>query len=332
MIEGIQPKLLAMAGPRFAHYLGMDWERDRNRIIRLINEFRDLLHIDPNMPNIFSHKAFCITPSQWSIGCLNSCDCTGDKFTGFTLPLELENVLEAWIDDEPITDLHSKWWEGKVCRLTNNTPTHDRLIVRTGQVSATQRPMIKSSPLQFYSDGNDGAEIRLRIMDIDGDIIPYTVTIEAGGVVETEEHVYGIDSISSSRLDGNCVIIADDDGYEITRIDGRIAMPQYPIYKIKAPCRDSVLIQGDQRYMEICHDDEIVEIGSPAIIKAAAKFLRYDDEGTDVAEINISDRNLNRVKQLIRGALKRKTGNNTVDGNPMTGERYGIEPIQLHGN
>lgn len=318
MIEGIQPKPLYEVGPIFAGYLGLDWCRDRSKVVTLLNEFRDLLHIDPDFPNMFTHKSFCINPSCFPISCRNTCSCGEDTFKGFTLPRELENIEQAWVDDDPI-DLHSKWWEGRCGIVGNGTPIDSYKIVATGEVSPTQRMLRRPSVLKFYSEGNHKKEVIVWAHDIDGDLTSYKVKIRKGEVVELQEYINHIDSVSIPKLDGCEIKMYDDEDYLLSSYDGSQRTPQYPVYKVLAPCKNNIRIHGKQKFRELYFDDQIVEIGSLTILKAAAKMMRYDDEGTDVNEMNISDRNKRKLVRLIKGAIKRRRGGNVQDGSILTG-------------
>ncbi len=88
---GLEPTTVAKAGALMAPYLGLAWPRDRDEVLSKINDFRDILYVDPNL-TLFNNVMECIAVSTYPLGCVRGecdpCDSSA-SFQGFTLPEHL---------------------------------------------------------------------------------------------------------------------------------------------------------------------------------------------------------------------------------------------------
>jgi hypothetical protein len=326
--EYLMPKLLSEVGPYFAKHLGLDWCENREEVLTAINEFRELLHIHPNVPDLFTHLYFCIKPSRFCLDCQNYCSCN-THFLGFTLPESIVNIEQSWLDTQPTT-IHSKWYEGHNGIKHNMSALEPGTIIYTGKVSPVQRMQPSPSHLMFSSKGNEGKKVYVEYYNIDHEIVKDEITIRANSVVGSSNMSFGVCSIVLSELD-NPLLLTDEEGYELAHYSGRFTVPQFKLYKVAIQCDSKILIQGKQKFFDLCFDEEIVEIGARNILKEIAKYFRYSDSGTDSEESNAALRAEQRFIQLIRGATDNQRGEEHQDGDRHHGRTMKLGGHKLKG-
>ena len=312
MIKGIQPKPLIEVGKMFAHYLGKNWERDRNEIVDIINEFREYLYIDPEMPDLFTEKYYCLSISTFHDVCTCTCSCEGNKYKGVVIPDDIDGILDVWVDNEPLRT-HSRWWEGRVGRITGNNIT--KSTIPTNQIRPTRRMMRKAGDLVIHATNahDNGKEVVIDYIDCLCDVQKVKVTLDEKSPKIIKD-VHGIKSISSpSDLAGSWKL-SESDGYELGEYTKHNSIPQYQVLKISvSDCAcDKVLIQGNQKFEPVCYDHDIVEVGSRVIIKHAASMLTYDD-ALDTPSLSKSELERRKMLSLVLGAFDRNKGKQEQD-------------------
>ena len=311
MTKGIQPKPLIEVGQIFAKYLGKDWIRDRNEIVDVVNEFREYLYIDPEMPNLFNDRYYSIELSEFHEDSHSTCTCAGNKYRGLVLPDDIDGILNVWTDQKPLRT-HSRWWEGRVGRVDGDKITNS--TTPQNQISPTRRTMRSAGDLHIisYNAADNDKTVVIEYVDCLCDTVKVRVSLDEKSP-KVIKGVHGIKSISSSGSLVGSWKLTESDGYELGEYTKHNSIPQYQVLKVSVDnCVDKVLIQGNQKFQPVCYDHDIVEVGSTIIIKHAARMLTYDD-ALDTPSLSKSELDRRKMLDLVSGAFARNRGQEKED-------------------
>mgnify|MGYP000253526360 CR=1 FL=1 len=167
VIDGIQPATVLEVGQIVADAMNKDWCKDRKEIVDYINRFREDLYLMYSEFKLFTNKWYCMELQCFPQKCLPLSDCSGnDKYYGITIPEDIDGLLGAWENHEPLRT-YSKWWEARVGIVSANQPQTHMSTTLVHEQSPTQRSLTKTIPLQFYADNeDDSGKIVTIIVDV----------------------------------------------------------------------------------------------------------------------------------------------------------------------
>lgn len=326
MIDGIQPTTVLEVGQIIAEAMGKDWCRDRKEIVDYINRFREDLYLMYPEFKLFTNKFYCLKVCCYPEDCMMTCSCDGDSYYGVTLPEDIDGVITVWEDGEPMRT-YSKWWEGRVGRITKDRPRTELSATLVHEQFATQRPLQCPSALQVFAssteDTNKVFTIRARTyMRRDQE---FAIKLVGEGLVKIPETVLAIHAVVVPHDLCGSVTLAQEDGYELDEYSGYDTVPSRRRLKISTPCpTGQVLVHGNQKFKPIYFDTDIVEVGSRRILETAARMYRYGETGTDSSEIAKANIEEAKMKKLIKGALERSRGKMSQDPSQFVRRRSSL--------
>ena len=312
MSSVLQPKSVGEVGQIMAEYLGRDWCKDRVKILRHINELREMVYLE--WPKLFTNKFYCCEVECFPEDCMSTCKCSPNHYKGITIPLDIDGVLNVWENEEPLIN-RSKWFEGREGRkLSSEGQCMETILVH--QTFPTERAMPEPGFLKVFNhDGADAGKIITVKVKEGKDLCPkeYNFEMVSDGFVTTGDLVFEIESVVLPGDLVGCVSLYVDD-FELSCYPPKVSVPCYRRLKILTPCgTGQVLLHGSQKFQDVCFDNDITEIGSRIMLKEAAKMFRYGDTGTEADEIAKGQRAEQKLRELIRGAIKRDRGNSHQD-------------------
>jgi hypothetical protein len=316
MSDGIQPDTVLNVGQIMAEALGKDWCRDRKEIVTYINRFREDLYLMYPEFKLFTNKFYCLELQKFPEECLRTCGCGGATYTGVTIPNDIDGILSVWEDHVPLRT-YSKWWEGRVGRITNSEPQTSLSSTLVHQQFPTERNLTRPSKLKIYasSSEDDCKVVIIKAKTLLSKNQEIRCILRGDGIMETKEVVTAIHSVVlPSDLHGTVSLLQDDE-YELSEYNSYDIVPSFRRLKINADncCSKQVLIHGNQKFKPVCFDSDIVEVGSRRIIETAARIYRYGETGTDLAEERKALREEAKLRKLIKGALDRQRGKSSQD-------------------
>ena len=315
MIDGIQPTTVLEVGQIMAEAMGKDWVRDRKEIVDYINRFREDLYLMYPEFKLFTNKFYCLEICCFPEDCLSPCSCSGNTYRGVTLPEDIDGVIGIWEDHTPLR-IYSKWWEGRVGRVTKDQPRTDLSATLIHEQFATQRPLQCPSILKIYASSSEdtGKIFMINARTMFKRSQEFTVELHGDGIVRLPEEVTAIHSVTvPSGLHGT-ITLMQEDGYELDVYSGYDTVPARRRLKISSECpSDRVLVHGNQKFKPVFFDSDIVEVGSRRIVETAARVYRYGETGTNEDEIRKAAIEESKMKKLIRGALERTRGKASQD-------------------
>lgn len=304
IVDGLQPDYLNNVINILAEYMGKDACRDRDELLRYINEFREMLYIDNRVPRLFDECFYCIEPSCYPMDCYNHCKCD-NTFQGFILPEELDSIEQAFVDNEPLR-IHSTWWEARVGRQTGKCITNS--ITPTDKIFPTQRALQHPSDIIFLAESEKDCGKKIIVTILDDCLMDQKIEVELNDQIpQCIDNAHAIIDVQIPKKLEGCVTMQQEDGFILSQFNKYTTVPRYRLYKVNVgKCKDRILIKGKKKFRKICWDSDIVEVGSCLILKEFAKYIKYGEDSLDTGEINKADRSKAEMYRLIGSAYENK--------------------------
>lgn len=298
------------AGSVMAEPLGLEWPRDRERIVKKINEMRlEIRNRYPEAP-IFRECAYVVP--------LFGIQDTPGRFTGFTLPEDVASLSAVWFEDEA-TVLRSRWREA-----------HTGIISKSA-IEVEVVPMMHSSPteadicpegdlLQFKAslECDDGKRMEVRIKKPCGQEKRLRVPLNSKDWMTSKSRVVEIISvILPEDLCGTVTLREQSSRRVLSIYQPGYEVPAYQRFKVATGCpgkHSCVVIKGPKVFKEVHADTDIVEIGDLNVLKYAASYLRYSDTTTDRSDLQRANFDLQKMGEQLNGVMARLEGNSQQDG------------------
>lgn len=295
-----------------AKALGMSWVADRFEVVEHLNKYRALLYHSYEKFKLFDDSFHCICVQNFVAEC-------GEAYQGFTLPEDILGSEAVWSYGKPLT-LRSRWRES---HTGIGVKGYGRVeAVQMPETFATERDLQKISKIKIYSPSADdeGKKVYIEVLDASNKIQKLMFCLVGDGFAVNKVKVRKILSVSlPAELHGH-LLLAQEDGYELSEYTPWETVPTYRRIKVKSQnCPSTVIVQGTKRFTEIYFDHDIVEVGSQLIIEAAGKFFKYGDTTTDQKEIQTAEYHRNKMEGYLKGEIARTRGNAIQDGSPFKG-------------
>lgn len=309
--------------------MGKKLPRDRKAMIKNVNRYRNMLYTMFNEICLFDDYEVCLPVQCFRLNC-SGCAC--DQYYGFVIPHDMDGLMGVWQNNASMT-LPSRFHELHTSKHTK--ADNDLEAIPVNGDFPTQGEMTKASRLTMFGpDPRDaGKEVTLQVVDSDG--IQRTLKF----TLDNTQHVF-VDLVVCRII--SVVLPADRCGnVELWQQDGEVLLseyahtsPQVPCfrrYKLSKSCPSKcVLVQGTRKYVPVCNDEDIVEIGGIVLLEAAAVYLRYnssvDAEQKQLARIAKSE-----MIDSLNGTLARKRGRNVEDGPPVMKPARRVRSSKLRG-
>jgi hypothetical protein len=312
-MTGIDPITLAEAGPVMARAYGLDWEQDRNEVVRHVNRYRELLFSLYNTFKLFDSSYHCIEVSKYRINCQSD-----GTYNGIALPPDIVSVEDAWENSEPMK-IRSHWREGH--SGVGLTTARKLDLIEVGQAFPTERDILCPAGIKIFAGGDDdgGKIVLVEGRDPDGKPLKAHIELIANGWSVTRRKRFAqIDRVALPPKRCGEVRIATADGHLLSVYAPWETVPSYRRFRVGHRCEAStIVIKGAKKFIPIFFDSDIVEVGNSLIIEAAGNYFKYDDSTTDANELKRADRDFGKMKSLLDGAISRHSGGAVQDGNPF---------------
>lgn len=313
---GIDPTTVEHAGAIMAGTLGLNWPRDRSAILEYINDFRDLLYNSYQDLKLFDNVFHCICISSFPEMCGHPCDAS-PCYQGFVLPDDVASVESAWEYGLPLK-VRSRWREAHFGLDSQDTPRID--IVEMAEQTCTERALQSVCGLKVYCETAEDSGLKVRVEAImhDGERKTLCFDLRADGWAVVNRPVRQIVSISLPPGRKGNIVLAQSDGYQLGVYGPHETVPVYRKFRVVTLCRSgTVLIQGAKRFVPVCNDHDVVEIGSRMILKSAASFLKFRENTTERKDLNRAAYDKTEMGGYLVGLQARHRGNASQDG-PIT--------------
>jgi|TARA_R100000084_G_scaffold109319_1_gene75675 hypothetical protein len=293
----------------------MDTVRNRDEIVKNVNRYRNNLYNLFQRLRLFSDYTVCLKLRQYILPC-NQGNC--ETYYGVTLPIDMDGVMAVWEGTNPL-DLRSEWFEDREGRKSQNRG--DTEVVPIPGTSPIENDMCQVSRLRMYAHRSEdvGKKVNVTVIDTSGQtqILEFSLLSDTHAVVDVE--VCQIKSVTLPRDLCGKVDLFQDNGNKLlsTYIPG-ITVPCFRRYKVITECPSGcVYVKGTQKYVPICDDIDVVEVGDVLVLEAAARYLRYY-ESQESKEQRRSAIDKQLMEDNIRGILSRRRGKSQQDGPAIT--------------
>ena len=314
-MTGIDPKPVYEILPDFARELGLDPCRNRQEIMRQLNLLRERWYSDSLIPNLFDNHMFCMEVQCFRLKCLSDCHCE-ETYYGFNLPEEVDGIVDAWEDKEPL-HLRSRFWESRFGRKTRCE--HKLALTLMPEMFVTQADLEAPDQLWIKAGPNDGnKEGELLYVDSEGKEQKWRYTTKADGIAKLPEDAYSINKIVLPSGLEDCLELLTAGGKLLGRYSGKDLVPCFRRVKLSGTyCPELVLIQGHHKFRDLRYDYDVVEIGSRLILQHGARFVKYGDEGTDGDENSRGFTEYAQMIKFIEDRWNRMQGGMHEDESPL---------------
>lgn len=314
MATGINPTIIANAGPIMAKAMGFDWEKDRRECVEYINKFRLLCYTLYEQFKLFDDTFHCICVSTFTSEC-------SEPYQGFTLPSDVLGAEVVWSCGVPLK-IRSRWRESHTGIGVNQLGRIEAVLL--AESFATERDIKKVTKIKIFTEheNDNGKKVYLEVIDASGKQRRVAFTLISDGFAVSPTKVRKILSVSLPVGRCGSLKLMQEDGYELSEYTPWETVPTYQRMKIKSLTHPStVILQGTKRFVNIYFDHDIVEIGNALIIEAAGKYFKYGESTTDAKELQTAEFHLAKMKSYLVGEIARHRGHAVQDGSPFKGPK-----------
>jgi hypothetical protein len=294
-MSALLPTTLAAAGAIMAPKLGKQWPLARRDVVASVNKFRSRIFKELQPESDLATIWFRVCPQSYHDG--------GISYNGFSLPREMAGLTGVWRCTQPLA-VGTEWRES----YEGLEPSGRSLTPLTNAGSyPTERGLRCASNLRFYSESDTGTVVA-RGFDSTGKRLTTSIALRKDEWMVTPQLYRRIESIVLPTL-SNRVILADNEGYELSHYMPGETVPSYPRYKYNNTCGEcaSLIIRGPRQFVEIGCDTSVVEIGDREVLENAATWIRYENS-KDRAEQDLSQIAEARMVRAIQQALTTARG------------------------
>lgn len=295
-MSAFNPVTLLEACRIMAPKLGKQFPLSRSEVIAAVNRARLLFYDILQPASAFSQVMLRIRPSTFS-------DHPGGVYTGFTLPREVDSLNGVWHCNVPVR-IASEWREIYEGIPPNRNWIGDQ-VISAGQ-TPTERSMRKVSKLRVFSDGDNTGSVVLRGFTWGSRRLAASLNLQSNDWFESPLPFTSLENVVLPEL-RNRVILADEDGYELSHYYPGESVPSYARYKCPRSCV-SFIVSCVRRYIEISCDTQVVEVGDRLVLESAATGLRYE-HSKDTSEQRLSRNAFQDMKERLASVLNRTRGN-----------------------
>jgi len=317
MSVGLDPTTVDRAGPWMADATGYDWVNDRSQVVDYLNDYRNTLYNLYSELKLFNDVFHCICIQTMPYKCASLCTSQIQTFQGFTLPEDVLSVEAAWESNFPLK-IRSRWRESHTG--IGGGSTHRVEIVEMAERTPTERPLRSVTPLKVFAEHLDdkGLVVTLEVLDGSGlhKTLDFTLTPNAWAHMPVP-----VGQIISVRLPAGLrgqVTLSEDNGHELSIYRPSETVPLYRRFRIASNCPSGVVqIQGVKRFVPICFDHDIIEVGDKLVVQAAGSFFKYREGTTDTKEINRAEYDRSEMGRQLEGLVARHRGNAVQDNSAV---------------
>jgi hypothetical protein len=315
MPTGLNPCTVAEAGPVMARAMGYSWENDRSEVVEYLNKFRLLLFTDYDKFKLFDDTFHCICVQTFTSEC-------GESYQGFSLPNNILGVEAIYSYGIPLR-LRSRWRES---HTGQGVHSYGRVeAVQMAEVFATERDLKTATKIKLFTEHekDNGKKVHVEVIDVSDRQRRIAFTLMHDGWAVSPVKVKKILSVSLPSGRSGSVLLAQQDGYELSLYDPWETVPTYRRMKLRTSCcKSTVLVQGTKNpKQKVYFDHDIVEVGNELIIEEAGRFFKFGEGTTDEKEIKTAEYHLAKMKEYLKGEIARHRGNSIQDGSPFKGGR-----------
>jgi len=298
-----------------AKAMGFSWEQDRLEVVEYVNKYRLLLFTDYDKFKLFDDTFHCICVQSFKHECV-------DEYQGFTLPNNIMGAVAVYSYGIPLK-LRSRWREAHTGIGVN--PQGRVEAVQMAEVFATERDLQKISKIKLFTENekDEGKKVYVEVIDAANKQRRICFTLIHDGFAVSPVKVRKILSVSLPSGRSGSLMLAQQDGYELSIYDPWETVPAYRRMKVKSNCcKGTVLVQGTMNPgQKVYFDHDIVEVGNALIIEEAGRFFKYGESTTDKKEIETAEYHLAKMKEYLVGEIARNRGNSIQDTSPFRGGR-----------
>lgn len=314
MPTGLNPCTVAEAGPVMAKAMGYSWENDRTEVVEYLNKFRLLLFTNYEKFKLFDDTFHCICVQEFTSE-------SGEVYQGFTLPSNILGVEAIFAYGLPLR-LRSRWREAHTgIGLTSLGRVEAYLMAKK---FATERDLKTATKIKLFTEHekDNGKKVFVEVIDVSGRQRRIQFTLMHDGWAVSPVKVQKILSVSLPARSGS-VLLAQQDGYELSLYDPWETAPSYSRMKLKTQCcKGTVIVQGTKNpRKKVYFDHDIVEVGNDLIIEECGRYFKYGEATTDQKELQTAAYHRAEMENLLRGEIARHKGNAIQDGSPFKGGR-----------
>jgi hypothetical protein len=297
-----------------AKAMNFSWEQDRTEVVEYLNKFRVLLHTEYEKFKLFDDTFHCICVQ-------NFVEETGNPYQGFTLPNNILGPKAVYAYGQPLR-LRSRWREA-----------HNGIgVASLGRVEAflmaeqfaTERDIKQITKIKLYTEHEKdaGKKVHIEVIDAANRQRRIEFTLMHDGWAVSPVKIRKILSVSLPQRSGS-VMLAQQDGYELSLYDPWETAPSYRRMKLAAQCpKGTVIVQGTNNPRKgVYFDHDIVEVGNSLVIECAGKFFKYGETTTDQKEIQTAEYHKSKMDSYLRGEIARHRGEAIQDGSKFKGGR-----------
>lgn len=312
----LNPTSVAAAGPIMAPPLGRDWVQNRVEVVEGINSFREHLYNKYHRRRLFDDVFHCFCPSDFPLDCVGTTTCTA-CYKGATLPPDMAGVVKAWNYASPLR-IRSRWREA----FTGRVECHSEMsLVVLPQRFPTERVFRAATPLRFFAEhsSDTGKVVFMEARMRSNKVQKLRFDLKADEWVQSVDPVYEILSITLPEgLKGN-VTVATEDLYELSTYAPWERVPSYTRVKFLQPCPGNIFIQGTRNFVPVWFDSDIVEVGSPNVMRFYAQYVRHK-MAKDPRDRETAAAALQQANEELDGLMARHFAGAIQDG-PRRGPR-----------
>jgi hypothetical protein len=297
-----------------AKAMNFSWEQDRTEVVEYLNKFRVLLHTEYEKFKLFDDTFHCICVQ-------NFVEETGNPYQGFTLPGNILGPKVVFAYGQPLR-LRSRWRE-----------SHNGIgVTSLGRVEAflmaerfaTERDIKKITKIKLYTEHEKdaGKKVHVEVIDAANRQRRIEFTLMHDGWAVSPVKIRKILSVSLPVRSGS-VLLAQQDGYELSLYDPWETAPAYQRMKLAKQCpAGTIIVQGTNNPRKgVYFDHDIVEVGNSLVIESAGKFFKYGETTTDQKEIQTAEYHKSKMDGYLRGEIARHRGEAIQDGSKFKGGR-----------
>lgn len=315
MPTGLNPCTVAEAGPVMARAMGFSWEQDRSEVVDYLNRFRLLVFTSYDKFKLFDDTFHCICVQTFQSPC-------GETYQGFSLPNDILGVEAIYSYGVPLL-LRSRWRESHTGLGIKSLKRIE--AVQMAEVFATERDLKSVTKIKLFTEHekDNGKKVYVEVLDVSDRTRRIEFTLMHDGWATSPVKVKKILSVSLPSGRFGSILIAQQDGYELSLYDPWETVPTYRRMKLKSDCcKTTVLVQGTKNpKKKVYFDHDIVEVGNDLIIESAGRYFKFGESTTDVKELQTAQYHRNEMENLLKGEIARHRGNSIQDGSPFRGGR-----------
>jgi hypothetical protein len=315
MPTGLNPCTVAEAGPIMARAMGFSWEQDRSEVVDYINRFRLLVFTDYDKFKLFDDSFHCICVQTFTSEC-------GETYQGFSLPNNILGVEAIYSYGVPLR-LRSRWRESHTGLGVHSLGRVEAVLM--AEVFATERDLKSATKIKLFTEHekDNGKRVHIEVIDVSDRQRRVEFTLMHDGWAVSPVKIKKILSVSLPPGRSGSVLIAQQDGYELSLYDPWETVPAYRRMKLKDDCcKTTVLVQGTKNpKQKVYFDHDIVEIGNDLIIEEAGRYFKFGESTSDQKELQTAQYHRAEMERLLKGEIARHRGNSIQDGSPFKGGR-----------